>query len=177
MIPEKRMSEILLDDEREWLTHAGVDVHLDADFAKGLFDGLTALHTSLARTLQSGVDLPEVEAELKVVTDLVGWYNANQNLNTLGAEAVSLSYLKAAAVCWILDLENKKASGRRPRVRVAFDKRIFEIFAWTQSVPYKDFKLPAAIFDYVADSGSGRNERASSAAFKPVRCGSDVSPA
>ncbi len=145
------LSELLINDEREWLARCKLDTAFDPEFAEGLYGGLTSLQSSLAGTLEAGVDLPEVKADLQIIGDLVAWYGSTQSLNTLGAELASLSFLKAAALCWMLDLEEKKTKELRPRVKAALDRKIYELCAWTQTTPYKLVKLPTAVFDFVAD--------------------------
>jgi hypothetical protein len=91
--------------------------------AAGLYGGLKTLESSLLQTLDADVELPAVKAELKLVRDLKGFYEQQKNVNSLDASAESLSYLTAAAVCWIVDLEAKRSGAAVPRVKQALDER------------------------------------------------------
>jgi hypothetical protein len=110
MVPQWRITDILLKEERDWATSLRVQTQFDAETAKALYDGLETLATSLKLTLKSDIDLPDVRAELGTVENLITYYEKQGHLNDRGAELGSLSYLKAAAVCWILKLEDAKAA-------------------------------------------------------------------
>jgi hypothetical protein len=148
LIPDVKISTAMLLDERDWLRQCSLHTHFDAELAKGLYGGLKTLGESLARTLQSEVDLPDVKRELQVVTDLTGFYERTGNLNSFDARLESLSYLKAAAVCLIMELEDKKVKEVLPRVIKAYDKKICEVVQQFQGVPFRRIRLPEAVHDY-----------------------------
>ncbi len=99
--------------------------------------------------------MPTVEAELKTVENLIAFYDTQGHLNDREAQTENLSYLKAAALCWVLRLEAAKASNASPRVRAAFDTKIFGIVQqfWVAH-PMNRVELPPALRDYVAQRAS-----------------------
>ena len=125
MIPGIRISDVLIGQERrDWLSRCRLEVRFDSEFTKGIYDGLCALQSSLLLTLRSEVALPEIEKELDVVKNLIEFHNGSGCLNCPNAERENLSYLKAAAICWILKLEEKKAREPSPRIKIAYKKNL-----------------------------------------------------
>lgn len=153
LIPNVRMSAAMLRDERDWLRQCSLHTDFDKELATGLYSGLKTLGESLARTLQSGVELPDVRRELSVVKDLKRFYEKNGHLNSFDARLESLSYLKAAAVCLIMELEDKKASEVLPRLIKAYDIKIYEVVQKFHAVPFRRIRLPEAIQDYATVRG------------------------
>ena len=149
MIPNVRISSAMLEDEREWATHISLDARFADDLTKHLYRGLTTLAASLSRTLEADVKLPDVERELKVVNDLITYYKKNNNLDSPDVRRESLSYLKAAAVCAIIELEGQRAKAVLPRVKAAINNQIYSIFQTFLAEPFKRIKLPVAIYDLV----------------------------
>lgn len=158
MIPDVRISTLILQDERDWLRQCRLlNTHYSGEQAKSMYEGLKVLEASLSRTLNLDVELPEVQKELDVVSPLVQFYEREGHLRSPEVTLESLTYLKAAMVCWIMALENKKASEVVARVRAAYDVKIYGIAQQLQADPYDRIKLPTAIYDYVArlQQGSG----------------------
>ena len=149
--PDFRLSDFfLVDAERDWQSNVSLQTHFDSKMAKGLYENLKRLERSLERTFNSDISLPEIDQELAVIRELTGWYEANQNLNSFNVLSDKLSYLKAAAVCWILDLERRRDAEVAPRAKAAYVTKIFEVAAPFQMQPCNRIKLPAAMEDYVA---------------------------
>jgi len=153
VIPDMRIVEILLNQEnRDWLRRCRLSETRFADeAAKALYEGLIELQSSLRLTLESDVEVPEVRAELQIVESLTNYYEEHDNLNDSDVSLESLSYLKAAALCWIQRLQVAKARAASLRVKLAYDKKIYGIVHefWIAQ-PYNRIRLPAAIHDYVA---------------------------
>lgn len=167
MVPQWRITDILLkEEERDWATSLRVQTQFDAETAKALYDGLETLATSLKLTLKSDIDLPDVRAELGTVENLITYYEKQGHLNDRGAELGSLSYLKAAAVCWILKLEDAKAATSSPRARAAYDEKIFGVVQrfWVAE-PMNRVEPPPALRDYIAQRN--RASRATEPAHQP----------
>lgn len=136
--------------DRDWGRPGLREARFDDEFTKGLHDRLRRLERSLELTLKSALPLPEVQKELNIVRDLTSHFYRNHSLNSSEVSADSLSYLKAAAVLWILDLEKSRSTEPVSRVRDAIDSKIFEVAAHFQSRPYNRIKLPVALSDYLA---------------------------
>jgi hypothetical protein len=152
MIPDVRISTLILQDEREWFKQCRlVSASYEGDEAKSLYSGLKAIEGTLARTLDPSVKMPDVEKELAVVRELTGFYEKSSHLNLSDISIESLSHLKAAMVWSIIDLEGKKENAAVPRARRAFDEKIYEIVQELQSKPYAQIKLPEALYDFVAE--------------------------
>ena len=66
----------------------------------------------------------------------------------------SLSYLKAAAVCAIMEKEKARREAEIPRLRKAIDREIYSIVSRIRDDPFRDVKLPEAIHDYAIQQGA-----------------------
>ena len=144
----------LLREKGEWLKNLRTDVAFDNDFCAILYQGLTLLSASIEKTLGSGLKLPEIEAEKRTVDNLKRFYEENGHLTSRGAEMEGLSYLKAAAVCAILEKEKARSELKIPRLRKAIDAEIYSIVSRIRDDPFRDIKLPEAIHDYVIQQGT-----------------------
>lgn len=154
LIPYLQISAELLREKGEWLKNIRTDVAFDSDFCTVLHQGLKLLSASITKTLASGLNLPEVEAEKRVIESLLGFYKEKGHLNSTGARMESLSYLKAAAVCTIMEKEKAKREADIPRVRKAIDADIYSVVSVIRDDPFRDIKLPEAIHDYVIQHGA-----------------------
>ena len=103
LIPYLQISSELLREKGEWLKNIRTNVAFDLDFCAVLNQGLKLLSASIGKTLASGLNLPEVEAEKRTIDSLVNFYEEKGHLTSPGASMESLSYLKAAAVCVIME--------------------------------------------------------------------------
>jgi hypothetical protein len=171
-IPNVMFSGALLAIDRDWISNAYVAAtYFESDYAQGLFGGLQELQASLLSTLSCGIAMPEVEEELKVVGDLIDFFNQTGHLNSTDVRQASLAYLKGASLCWILKLEAARAKTASPRAKTAYDKKICEIVRhfWL-TAPYNRVELPVAVYDYVAQ----RNHPAPSSS--PHRSPVDLEP-
>lgn len=152
-----RFSSLLLSPAKlDWQSARLQYANFSKEYADGLYNGLKRLEESLELTLKSGLPLPEVQAELDAVRTMTHWYEENGNLNSPDVRTESLSYLRAAAVCWILDIEAKKTAEKIPRVKAVYDEKIFEIAAHFYSRPYNRIELPTALTDLIARETSSR---------------------
>jgi hypothetical protein len=153
MIPNTPILAVLLNQEnRDWLTRGYLsETRFTDEVGRALYEGLIELQSSLRLTLESAVEVPEVEAELRIVETLTKYYERVGTLDSTGVSVESLSYLKAAALCWIQRLQVDKARTASRRAKLAYEKKIYEIVrAFWVARPYNRIKLPAAIHDYIA---------------------------
>jgi len=148
MIPAMRISSAMLEEERDWRTNISLDTYFDPQLAKQLNGGLKALAMFLDAQLAGDIEVPELQHDIEVIKTLTDWYAANGNLNSPGATAESLSYLKAAGVCVIMDLERKRDDALGARVQEAYNNRIYEIVRVFHSEPYRWIRLPNALYEY-----------------------------
>lgn len=153
LIPYLPISSELLKEKGEWRKNLRTDVAFDPEFSANLHQGLKLLAASLGKTLASGLRLPDVEAEKKAIDSLVGYYEEKGHLNSTGASMESLSYLKAAAVCAIMEKEKSRAGASVPRVEKAIDVEIYSIVSAIRDDPFRDIELPEALHDYVLQRG------------------------
>ncbi|MBI3576199.1 MAG: hypothetical protein HY083_11205 [Gammaproteobacteria bacterium] len=159
LIPHVQISSELLREKGEWLKNLRTDVAFDAEFCKVLYKGLTLLSESIGKTLASGLKLPEVEAEKHTVDNLKRFYEEKGHLTSTGAEMESLSYLKAAAVCGIMEMERAKRETEIPRLRKAIDRDIYSVVLKIRDDPFRDIKLPEGIHDYAIQQGGTSTPR------------------
>jgi Predicted pPIWI-associating nuclease len=153
LIPYVAISSELLREKGEWLKSLRTNVKFDPEFSAILYQGLKLLAVSIGKTLASGLKLPDVEAEQSVVANLTSYYEEKKHLNSTGASMESLSYLKAAAVCVIMEKEKSRGAAKIPRVRKAVDAEIYSIVSMIRDDPFRDIKLPEALHDYVLQHG------------------------
>jgi hypothetical protein len=159
LIPYVSISSELLQERGEWLKSVRTDLRLDNAFSAVLHRGLTVLFESISKTLASGLKLPEVEAEKETVDILRRFYDEHGHLSSPGVEAENLSYLKAAAVCAIIEKEDAKQKADIPRVRKAIDGEIYSIVARIRDDPFRDIKLPEAMHDYALRRGAAATSK------------------
>jgi hypothetical protein len=154
LIPEFKISSELLHEEGEWLRTFRADVEFPSEIYAALDHGLELLSGSMERQLSTGLKLPDIEADKRIVDSLREYYRTTKNFNSRDAELGSLSFLKAAAVCIVIELEQKRAAERRPRLREAFDREIYSLVSSIRDDPLVDVKLPDALRDYAAEAGT-----------------------
>lgn len=159
LIPYLQISSELLREKGEWLKNIRTDVAFDSEFSAVLHQGLKLLSASIGKTLASGLKLPEVEAEKGVVDSLMNYYEEKGHLNSTGARIESLSYLKAAAVCAIMEKEKARGAADIPRVKKAIDAEIYSIVSIIRDDPFRDIRLPEAIHDYVLQYGAASSSK------------------
>jgi hypothetical protein len=159
LIPYLQISSELLREKGEWLKNLPTDVAFDTDFCAVLYHGLTLLSGSIGKTLASGLKLPEVEAEKQAVDNLKRFYEEKGHLTSSGAEMESLSYLKAAAVCAIMEKEKARREAEIPRLRKAIDGEIYSIVSRIRDDPFRDIKLPEAMHDYALQQGAANTPK------------------
>jgi|SRR5579872_5944424 len=154
LIPEFKVSRELLNEKGEWLRTFRADVQFPDEIYATLDHGLDLLSASMDRQLSTGLKLPDIEADKKIVDSLREYYRCTKHFKSRGAELGSISFLKAAALCVVIELEQKKVAERRPRLREAFDREIYWIVSVIRDDPLVDIKLPDAMQDYAADAGT-----------------------
>jgi len=154
LIPEFRISGELFQEQGEWLRTFRADVEFPPEIYGTLDHGLELLSVSMARQLSTGLKLPDIEADKRIVDSLREYYRTAKHFNSRGAELGSLSFLKAAALCVILELEQRKAAERRPRLQEAFDREIYSLVSIVRDDPLVDIKLPDAMQDYAVEAGT-----------------------
>jgi len=154
LIPYLQISSELLREKGEWLKNIRSSAAFDLDFCEVLYKGLKLLSASIAKTLSSGLNLPEVQAEKRRVDSLVKFYEKQMHLTSSGVSMESLSYLKAAAVCVIMEKEKSRQVADIPRVRKAIDADIYSIVSRIRDDPFRDIRLPEAIHDYAIQQGA-----------------------
>lgn len=173
------ISSIILNEKGEWLETYRVDVAFTKSFCEILYEGLKLLSDSLNSTLaNANVKLPEIVDDAESVRHLIGYYEHHGNLTSRGAEIQSLSFLKAAAVCVILQREQKKKETDIPRLKKAYDKEIYSIVSRLRESPFRDIQLPECIYEYAIQQKKTVNEKSEVQKIKTsVRTSSDETAA
>lgn len=151
LLPEFKISAELLNERGEWLKNFRADVVFPPE-VYGIFDhGLELLSGSMERQLSTGLKLPDIEDDKKLVDSLRTYYKETQHFNSAGAGLGSLSFLKAAALCVIMEMERAKVSERTPRLRKAREQEIYSIVSFIRDDPLVDISLPDAMRDYASE--------------------------
>ncbi len=156
MVPNLRMSAVILDDKRDWLTSVRLITQFDGELALRIYEELQILEAYLNRTLHDHGEIAALRGDLEVVQSITNHYRTKGHLNNEIAGRDSLSFLKAAAVLAIINLEKKIDSTGAERVKNNYRDEILSIVQVFESHPYDQIKLPSALYDYLADArGSG----------------------
>lgn len=161
LIPGFDICSAILEEKCVWLKKIRTSVSFDKNFCKVLSNGLNLLSDALGSILASSdIELAEIEADKKIVDILIGYYEAKGHLTTDDAEIESLTFLKAAAVCTIMELDKKKRESNIPRVKKGYDKEIYAIVSKLRREPFRDIQLPECIHEYSAykKAGSGQQD-------------------
>jgi hypothetical protein len=157
--PNIKMSAFILNDKRDWLTSVRLTPHFEDDLAAKLHRGLETLELYLNQTLQKHGEIPAVRNDLTIVQSITEFYKNNKHLHSRAAERDSLSFLKAAAVLAIIELENKSDSTNSEPVKKKYQNEISSIVQVFEGTPYDQIKLPGALSDYLADNMPSKQSR------------------
>lgn len=157
MASDVEVSKLILEEELDWNRHVSLVTSFDAETGRKLYDGLKALTEVATELLQSEIPVPELERERDAMTQIIAWYEKTGHLNSRDVSGDHLSYLKAAALCWILELEDKKSATTSDRLRIAQSVRLFELLEqfWL-SRPFDRINLPPISRDYISHRGTDR---------------------
>lgn len=150
LLPDFEISSQILNEKGEWLKNVQVNTAFDTWFCGILYEGLNLLSSSLDVTL-SGTDLnvEDMKADKEFIDNLIKYYENNGHLTSRRAELRSLSFLKAAAVCVILEREDKKKETAISRLKKEYDKEIYSILSEIRKDVFRDVKLPECLYEYV----------------------------
>lgn len=156
LIPNLDISSELLSERREWLK----DYSGDEVFARKLY---SVLHTGLIKlyhflnTILKNKTLKKHKLELKDLKDdkeyidgLLVWYDESDGTFFSGRPNIeSLGFLKAAAICEIIEKEKlKKEEQITARVVKEIDKEIYGIVSELRKSPFLGIRLPECIYEY-----------------------------
>lgn len=155
------ISTVLLIEKGEWLKQYKVDVAFDKKFCEILYEGLRLLSISLDLILSTGLELDEIRKEKEIIDDLINYYKNNKHFTSSEAGIQSLAFLKAAAVCVILEREKTKAETAIPRLKKGYDKEIYSIVQEIRREPFRDIKLPECVYEYAIQQKETEQEKAS----------------
>lgn len=153
LIPLFNISTEILNEKRDWAEDVRVNVSFEKDFCQVLNGGLEKLIKFLEETLSSykDLDLSIFKEDKGYVSSLLEYYKGKQSFTSTGVSARSLGYLKTAALCEIIDQENKKKGvDLDTTVRKAIDKRIYSIVSALHKPPFLEISLPKCAYDYAS---------------------------
>lgn len=160
MLTDFDISSELLEEKGEWLKNYRVDIEFSDWFSKVLYEGLRRLSDSLSEILSStNLQIDDIREDKDYVDGLIGYYENNGHLGSRGASLQSLSFLKGAAVCSILELEKRKKETSISRVRKRLDQEIYSIVAEIRKEHFRDIKLPECIYEYAIQNKTTAEER------------------
>jgi hypothetical protein len=150
MAPDVEVSKLVLDEELDWNRRVRLITSFDPETSKKLYEGLKALDAFAQNLTKAEVAVPEIEKEHEVMASMITHYERTGSLNE-NASGESLSYLKAAALLWIMELEEQKRSSASPRLKAARSVRLFELVEgfWTLQ-PWNRIPLPPIVRDHIA---------------------------
>jgi hypothetical protein len=159
LIPDFDICTAILEEKGQWLKTIKSCVSFDKNFCKVLRNGLNQLSDALGSILStSDIELAEIEADKKVVDNLIHYHKDNGHFTTSGAEIESLAFLKAASVCTIMELDQKKRASKISRVKKGYGKEIYAIISMLRREPFRDIQLPECIHEYAAYKNADSNQ-------------------
>ncbi len=153
LIPSFDISTEILNEKRDWAEDIRINVNFNKDFCNALNSGLQKLIKFLEETLSNykDLDLSIFKEDKEYISSLLEYYKENHSFTSTGVSVRSLGYLKTAALCEIIDQENKKKGiGLPATVRKAIDKRIYSIVSTLRKPPFLEISLPKCAYDYAS---------------------------
>ncbi len=149
LLTDFEVSSELLNEKGQWAERCWVNVSFDKKMCESLNSGLRRLSSFLEQILgDHNLDLSDVKADKKSIDGLIQYYEKHGHLNSEGVGVQSLGFLKAAAVCEIIEKEKQKSQTKIPRVKSEIDKEIYRIVHILRQAPFLGIKLPECIHDY-----------------------------
>jgi hypothetical protein len=151
MAPDIDASRLVVEEDLDWNPYVRLITSFDGETARRLYEGLKRLYALAGELIKSDVPMPDIEKERSVMEPIIAFYEKQRHLKSTEVTGESLSYLKAAAFCWILELEEKKNAVISQRVKAAQSVRIFELLEefWL-SRPFDRITLPPIVRDYIS---------------------------
>jgi hypothetical protein len=143
------ISEEILSEKGEWLKRCSVAVSFDTKMTEVLNNGLTKMSDFLGQMVSAhNLDLEDVRIEKDYIDGLIEYFEKHGHLNSEGVGVESLGFLKAAAVCEIIEREKHRSQVQIPRIRKEIVKDIYSIVQTLRRAPFLGIKLPECIHDY-----------------------------
>ena len=151
LLDDFHISEEILKEKGEWLKRCSVAVSFDAKMTKALNNGLKRLSDFLGRVASAhNLDLKDMRIEKAYIEGLIEYSEKHGHLNSDGVGVESLGFLKAGAVCEIIEKEKQRSHVLIPRVKKEIGKEIYQIVQTLRRAPFLGIKLPECIHDYNA---------------------------
>ena len=149
-IPNLDISSELLNEKREWLKDYKVDVLFEKKLCKILYEGLKKISNFLNKVLKRhNLDLNNIKEDKNYIDKLIRYYEENNgSLSSPGVGVESIGFLKAAAVCEIIEKEEIKKQETMRRVVKEIDKEIYSIVSELRKGPFIGIRLPECIYEY-----------------------------
>ena len=143
------ISEQILREKGEWLKRCSVAVSFDAKMTEALNNGLKRLSDFLGQVASAhDLDLKDMTIEKDYIDGLIEYSEKHGHLNSEGVGVESLGFLKAGAVCEIIEKEKQRSQVQIPRVKKEIVKDIYRIVKTLRQAPFLGIKLPECIHDY-----------------------------
>jgi hypothetical protein len=145
------ISEEILKEKGEWLKRCSVAISFDAKMTEALNNGLKRLSDFIGQVASAhNLDLKDMLIEKDYIDGLIEYSEKNGHLNSEGVGVESLGFLKAGAVCEIIEKEKQRSQLQIPRVKKEIVKDIYRIVQTLRRAPFLGIKLPECIHDYNA---------------------------
>lgn len=149
-IPHLDISSELLNEKREWLKDYRVDVVFEKKLCETLYEGLKKISNFLNEIVKRhSLELHDIKEDKNYIDNLIRYYEENNDsLSSQGVEVESIGFLKAAAVCEIIEKEKIKKQETIHRVVKEIDKEIYSIVSELRKGPFIGIRLPECIYEY-----------------------------
>ena len=149
LITDFDISSELLNEKGQWSESLSITVTFDNNMCQILNDGLRRLSSFLEQIVsEHDLELKDLKAEKEYIDGLIQYNENHGHLNSGGAGIESLGYLKAAALCEIIEKEKQKSQTIISSVKKEIDKEIYRIVQILRQAPFLGIKLPECIHDY-----------------------------
>lgn len=145
------ISEEILKEKGEWLKRCDVQISFNAKMMVTLNNGLKRLSDFLGQIASAhNLDLRDMKTEKEYIDGLIEYREKHGHLNSEGFGVESLGFLKAGAVCEIIEKRKQTSEVQIPRVKKEIIKEIYQIVQTLRRAPFLGIKLPECIHDYNA---------------------------
>jgi len=152
LISDFNISTEILNERRDWAEDVRLNVSFDKNICQIMNSGLIKLSQFLQDTIAKykDLELPSYKEDKEYVDSLIEYYKKKSSFDSTGVSARSLAYLKAAILCEIIDMENRRREESLTRVRKEIDRKIYEVVSIMRKAPFLEISLPECVYEYAS---------------------------
>ena len=145
------ISEKIINEKRSWANNGPYAIPRDDKFRDKMCGGLIKVQRYLEHKAKVSC-LQSMKADLKLVNDLLASYCNGQH--EIVASLQSMSFIKAALVCEIIDLEEENKKSINPEYLREYDDKIHSLLNIVRGT-FINIKLPGFVKEYAVNIVNG----------------------